>query len=221
MSDLAHWRGARPPAPVVLEGDRVRIEPLRGAAHAADLFAASHGPAADPELWTYLPAGPYASPGAYAAWVRGAEASADPLFHAVVDRRTGRAAGQVSYLRAAPADGSIEIGWIWFGAALQRTAHATEAIHLLARHAFDDLGNRRLEWKCNAANARSRRAAERFGFVFEGIFRQHMVVKGRNRDTAWYSIIDAEWPDRRAAFAAWLDPANFDAAGRQRQPLAR
>ena len=124
-----------------------------------------------------------------------------------------------SYLRIAPEHGSIEIGHIWFGAGLQRTTAATEAIFLLAARAFDGLGNRRLEWKCDAANARSRRAAERFGFTFEGIFRQHMVVKGRNRDSAWYSILDGEWPAVRAAFERWLDPANFDAAGVQRTAL--
>ncbi len=121
----------------------------------------------------------------------------------------------VSFLRCDAAHGSIEIGHIWFGAGLSRTAAATEAIFLLARHAFETLGHRRLEWKCNAANEASRRAADRFGFTYEGTFRQHLVVKGRNRDTAWYSIVDGEWPDRRARFERWLDPSNFDADGRQ------
>jgi RimJ/RimL family protein N-acetyltransferase len=125
-----------------------------------------------------------------------------------------------SLMRLDPDHGVIEVGHIWFAPALQRTRQATEAIYLLARYAFDDLGNRRLEWKCDSLNAPSRRAAERFGFVFEGVFRQHMVVKGRNRDTAWFSITDAEWPARRAAFQEWLAPANFDSSGRQRQPLA-
>ena len=129
------------------------------------------------------------------------------------------ASGVVSYLRIEPEHACIEIGHIWFGAPLQRTPGATETIYLLARHAFDDLGNRRLEWKCDAANARSRRAAERFGFTFEGVFRQHMIVKGRNRDTAWFSLLDSEWPAVRAAFEAWLAPENFDAGGRQRSPL--
>jgi RimJ/RimL family protein N-acetyltransferase len=132
----------------------------------------------------------------------------------------GRAAGVVSFLRMEPAHGVIEIGHIWFGAALQRTPAATEAILLLAREAFDGLGNRRLEWKCDAANARSRRAAERFGFTFEGVFRQHMIVKGRNRDTAWYALLDSEWPAARRAFEAWLEPANFNAGGQQRASLA-
>ena len=125
----------------------------------------------------------------------------------------------VSYLRIEPVHGCIEIGHIWFGAPLQRTRAATEAIYLLAREAFDGLGNRRFEWKCNAANDRSRRAAERLGFKFEGVFRQHMIVKGENRDTAWYSIIDGEWPAVRAGFEGWLDAANFDADGRQRRSL--
>jgi RimJ/RimL family protein N-acetyltransferase len=125
-----------------------------------------------------------------------------------------------SYLRFAPQHRVVEIGHIWFGAALQRTPAATETIYLLARHAFEDMHVRRLEWKCDADNARSRRAADRFGFTYEGVFRQHMLVKGRNRDTAWYSLLDSEWPVARAAFEAWLDEANFDAEGRQRRSLA-
>ena len=149
----------------------------------------------------------------------GMAAARDPVFYALVDPGDGRPRGMASYLRIAPEHGSIEIGHIWFGAGLQRTTAATEAIFLLAARAFDGLGNRRLEWKCDAANARSRRAAERFGFTFEGVFRQHMVVKGRNRDSAWYSMLDGEWPAVRAAFERWLDPANFDAAGVQRTAL--
>jgi RimJ/RimL family protein N-acetyltransferase len=140
-------------------------------------------------------------------------ASEDPLcFAVIVD---GKAAGVVTFMRIEPAHAVIEIGHIWFGAPLQRTPAATETIYVLARHAFDDLGNRRLEWKCDAANARSRRAAVRFGFTYEGVFRQHMIVKGRNRDTAWYAMLDQDWPRIRAAFAAWLAPSNFDAQGRQ------
>jgi RimJ/RimL family protein N-acetyltransferase len=199
----------------VLRGDRVRLEPL-DPAWADDLQAAAAG---DPQLWDYLPYGPFADTAAMRAHLAAQAASADPLFYAVVE--DGRAAGVVSYLRVEPEHGCIEIGHIWFGAALQRTPAATEAIYLLARHAFDDLGNRRLEWKCDAANARSRRAAERFGFTFEGVFRQHMIVKGRNRDTAWFSIVDGEWPAVREAFEAWLAPENFDADGRQKAPLAR
>jgi len=202
------------PGRAAIEGDRVRLEPLDPARHAEDLFAAAQG---DDALWDYLPYGPFADVGALTEHLRAQAASEDPLFFAVVV--DGAAVGVVSYLRIEPAHGCIEIGHIWFGAPLQRTPAATETIYLLARHAFDDLGNRRLEWKCDAANARSRRAAERFGFTFEGVFRQHMIVKGRNRDTAWFSLLDSEWPAARAAFEAWLAPANFDADGRQRSAL--
>jgi RimJ/RimL family protein N-acetyltransferase len=202
-------------------GARVRLEPLDADRHAAELFAAAHGPGADPRLWDYLPYGPFSDVEALHAHLTAQQGSEDPRFYAVVDAATGRAAGVVSFLRVDEANGSIEIGHIWFGGPLQRTPQATEAIHLLARHAFDVLGHRRLEWKCDAANARSQAAARRFGFVFEGIFRQHMMVKGRNRDTAWFSIIDGEWPALDAAFSAWLAPENFDAEGRQRASLAQ
>jgi RimJ/RimL family protein N-acetyltransferase len=206
---------ARPPRRAVLEGSFVCLEPLDVDRHAADLFAAG---GTDPSVWTYLAYGPFADEAEMRAHLAAQAASEDPLFFAVVE--AGRAAGVVSFLRMEPPHGVIEIGHIWFGSALQRTPAATEAIYLLAREAFDGLGNRRLEWKCDAANARSRRAAERFGFTFEGVFRQHMIVKGRNRDTAWYALLDREWPAARAAFETWLDPANFDADGRQRQSLA-
>jgi RimJ/RimL family protein N-acetyltransferase len=207
---------ARLPGREPLAGHRVRLEPLDADRHGADLFAAAQG---DPELWTYLPYGPFATPEALHEHLARQAASLDPLYYAVVDVASGRAAGVVSYLRIEPDHGVIEIGNIWFGAGLQRTPGATEAVYLLAREAFDGLGNRRLEWKCNAENGRSRRAAERFGFTFEGVFRQHMIVKGRNRDTAWYALLDGEWPAARAAFEAWLDPANLDGDGRQRRSL--
>jgi RimJ/RimL family protein N-acetyltransferase len=207
---------ARAPARRSLAGERVRLEPLDPERHADDLHAAAAG---DPRLWDYLPYGPFPDAGEMQGHLARQAGSSDPLFLTVVDSATGRAAGVVSYLRIEPAHACIEIGHIWFGAPLQRTAAATETIYLLARHAFDDLGNRRLEWKCDAANARSRRAAERFGFTFEGVFRQHMIVKGRNRDTAWFSILDSEWPGVRAGFEAWLAPENFDAEGRQRSSL--
>jgi RimJ/RimL family protein N-acetyltransferase len=201
-----------------LAGARVRLEPVDPDAHAAGLFAASHD-GRDPHLWDYLPYGPFADEEALRAWLARAAASEDPLFLAVVDAATGAPSGVVSFLRVEPAHRVVEIGHIWFAPAIQRTPTATEAIFLLARHAFDDLGYRRLEWKCDAANARSRRAAERFGFTFEGVFRQHMIVKGRNRDTAWYAMLDGEWPAVRTGFERWLDPANFDAGGRQRRSL--
>jgi RimJ/RimL family protein N-acetyltransferase len=217
-ADLAGFTPARLPGREALAGERVRLEPLDAARHAADLHAAAI--AGDPALWTYLPYGPFGSAREYEEWVEAVAESEDPRFYAVVEVASGAPAGVVSYLRMAPEHGSIEIGHIWFGAALQRTPGATETIYLLARHAFDDLGNRRLEWKCDAANDRSRAAAERFGFRFEGVFRQHMIVKGRNRDTAWFSILDSEWPAIRTAYEAWLAPSNFDAAGAQRTRLA-
>ncbi len=201
-----------------LRGERVRLVPVKPE-HAEELFAAGHD-GGDPALWTYLPYGPFTHAEEMRLWLSACADSEDPQFFAIVDRATDRPAGMASYLRFAPDHRVVEIGHIWFGAALQRTPAATEAIYLLARHAFSDLGVRRLEWKCDAGNARSRRAAERFGFTFEGVFRQHMLVKERNRDTAWYSMLDGEWPAVRAAFEAWLDDGNFDAEGRQRRSLA-
>jgi RimJ/RimL family protein N-acetyltransferase len=201
---------------MALEGDSVRVEPVDPARHAKQLYESSAGADA---IWDYLPYGSFASQAQFNEWLEARAASSDPLFFAIVDREAGEARGMASLLRMAPEHGVIEIGHIWFAPAMQRSRAATEAIYLLSRCAFE-LGNRRYEWKCNALNQASRRAAERFGFTFEGVFRQHMVVKGRNRDTAWYAMTDAEWPSRRAAFEAWLSPANFDGSGKQRQSLA-
>ncbi len=214
------WTPARAPGREALAGRYVRLEPVDARRHARDLFEASHGAAGDPAIWNYLGYGPFADEDAFAAWAAERAQSNDPLFFAIVDLASGRALGMQSFLRIVPADGVIEIGHIWLSPALQRTRQATEAIFLMARHAFDGLGNRRFEWKCNARNAPSRRAAIRFGFTYEGLFRQHMIVKGRSRDTAWYAMIDTDWPAIRGAFEEWLDPGNFDAAGRQRRPLA-
>ena len=211
------WKFARLPQRVSLEGVTVVLQPVDPAQHAKSLFSSSKGA---PELWNHLAYGPFANQASFTRWLEDRAATDDPLFYALVDRADGAARGMASYLRMEPLHGVIEIGHIWFAPALQRTRQATEAIYLLARHAFDDLGYRRLEWKCDSLNAPSRRAAERFGFVFEGVFRQHMVVKGRNRDTAWYAMTDGEWPLRRAAFEAWLAPGNFDAQGRQVRSLA-
>ena len=192
------------------------LEPVDPDRHGSALFSSSKQA---PELWIHLAYGPFASQAEFTTWLKDRAATEDPLFYAIVDRAAGGARGMASFLRMEPQHGVIEIGHIWFAPALQRTRQATEAIYLLARHAFDDLGYRRLEWKCDSLNLPSRRAAERFGFVYEGVFRQHMVVKGRNRDTAWYSIIDGEWPAVRVAFEAWLAPGNFDQHGQQRRSL--
>jgi RimJ/RimL family protein N-acetyltransferase len=211
------WKFARLPQRVPLEGDAVVLEPVDPERHANDLFSASEGA---PALWDYLAYGPFENQRVFTEWLKERAASDDPLFYAVIDRASRQARGMASLMRIVPEHGVIEIGHIWFAPALQRTRQATEAIYLLARHAFDELGYRRLEWKCDSLNLASRRAAERFGFVFEGVFRQHMVVKDRNRDTAWFSITDADWPSRRAAFEAWLSAENFDPDGRQRRSLA-
>ncbi|HET6521535.1 MAG TPA: GNAT family protein [Geminicoccaceae bacterium] len=221
MGPKVDWRGpARTPERRPIEGDSVRLEPLDPERHGRALYEASHGAGSDPHLWRYLFVGPFPDEAAFRAWLDGCARSEDPLFFAIVDRATGRPSGMASFMRITPGMGVIEIGNIWFAAAIQRTRQATEAIYLMARHAFEELGYRRFEWKCDALNARSRRAALRFGFTFEGIFRQHMVVKGRNRDTAWYAIVDGEWPAIKASFERWLAPENFDAEGRQRVPLA-
>jgi RimJ/RimL family protein N-acetyltransferase len=207
---------AKPPAREPLEGELVRLEPLDPDRHGEDLFNSARG--AD-ESWYYLPYGPFPSRDDFRLWLRAHAASADPLAFAIVDRESGKACGIATFMSIVPEHGVIEVGHIWLSPSLQRTRQATEAIFVMASHAFDVLGNRRLEWKCDAANAASRRAAERFGFVYEGVFRQHRVVKGRNRDTAWYSMTDGEWPRCRAAFEAWLAPSNFDSDGRQRRSL--
>lgn len=212
-----HWQPAQPLRRTALEGMLVRLEPVDVARHADQLFAAQSGA---PELWEYLPYGPFASETDFRAWLTERAGSSDPLFYAIVDRASARAMGMASFLRVEPEHGVIEVGHIWYAPALQRTRHATEAMYVMASHAFEDLGYRRYEWKCNALNEPSRRAALRLGFTFEGVFRQHMVVKGRNRDTAWYSMLDGEWPAARAAFEAWLRPENFDPAGRQLMSLA-
>ena len=208
---------ARPPRRALLEGESVLLEPLDASAHGDDLFAAAQG--AD-ETWHYLPYGPFGSRAEFGVWLGEHAATADPLAFAIVDREAGVARGIATLMSIVPEHGVIEIGHIWLSPSLQRTRQATDAIYVLARYSFDELGNRRLEWKCDAANEPSRRAAERYGFVFEGVFRQHRMIKGRNRDTAWYSITDGEWPRVRAGFEAWLSPDNFDADGRQRNSLA-
>jgi RimJ/RimL family protein N-acetyltransferase len=219
LGEPVDWSGAQHPRRLELRGRYVLVRPVDAAVDAASLYRASHPPGGDERIWTYLRYGPFASVEALEEWLCEAAASEDPLFFAVAPLPEERPLGIVSYLDVTPDAGAIEIGHIWFGTPLQRTVAATEAIFLLARHAFDDLGYRRLEWACNSLNEPSRSAAERFGFRLEGVFRQHQVVKGRNRDTAWYSIVDNEWPATRAAFETWLAPDNFDGDGRQRSSL--
>lgn len=214
-----NWTPASCPRREPLAGRWVSLEPLDAGCHADALYRASHGPEADPLLWLYLGNGPFERLEEYRAWIEQQSASPDPLFFAVVPTG-GEAAGQTSYMRIDPANGVIEIGHIWFGTSMRRTRAATEAIYLMARHAFDDLGYRRLEWKCNDRNMRSRQAAARYGFVYEGTFRNAVVVRDRNRDTAWYSITAEEWPEVRQAFETWLADNNFDANGRQRRSLS-
>jgi RimJ/RimL family protein N-acetyltransferase len=213
------WTPAEAPRRAVLRGSHVLLRPLDAAADSEPLYAVSHPPEGDLAIWTYLFDGPYESAEQLGQLLAQVEKADDPLFFTLVCFPEERPLGMASYLRIEPEHGSIEIGNIWFGKPLQRTTAATEAIYLLVRHAFDELGYRRLEWKCNALNAPSRRAAERFGFTFEGVFRKHLVVKGRNRDTAWYSIVDDEWPAVRAGFDAWLSPDNFGEDGTQKRSL--
>jgi RimJ/RimL family protein N-acetyltransferase len=202
----------------VLAGRFCRLEPLQADRHAEALFAAN---ARDLEgrMWTYLPYGPFPEWESYRGWVEQVGSSRDPLFFAIIDLDTKLAVGIASYLRIMPESGSIEVGHLAYSPLLQRTPTATEAIYLLMERAFA-LGYRRFEWKCDALNAPSRAAAQRLGFSYEGLFRQATVYKGRSRDTAWYSVIDPEWPALQAAFEQWLAPENFDAAGRQRQRLS-
>ncbi len=212
------WSPCPPPPREAMEGSFCRVEPLEPARHAADLFAANRADA-EGRIWTYLPYGPFATLEDYTAWMEQTCRGDDPLFHAIVDKASGKASGVASYLRITPAQGVIEVGHINYSPALQRTPAATEAMYLMMARVFDELGYRRYEWKCNALNEGSRRAALRLGFSFEGIFRQALVTKGRNRDSAWFSILDSEWPAAKAAFQAWLDPANFDDSGKQKRGL--
>lgn len=211
-------RPARRPARVTLEGAYVKLVPLDAAEHAGDLYAPTHG-AGYEALWRYLWDGPFASETEFRAALERKAATEDPLFFAIADPRSGRAMGYASHMRIEPAQRAIEIGGILYVPELQRTRAATEAMYLMARYAFDDLGYRRYEWKCDSMNRPSIRAALRLGFTFEGVFRQHMIVKGRNRDTAWFAMLDSEWPSRKSAFERWLAPENFDFEGRQKTPL--
>ena len=215
---LREWSPRALPPRTAMHGRFSRVEPLDVDRHADELFDANSEDH-DGRNWTYLPYGPFASFGPYRDYLAGAATRGDPLVHAIIDRASSRAVGVASLMRIEPATGVIEVGGINYSPRLQRRPAATEAMYLLMRRVFDELGYRRYEWKCDSLNAASRAAALRLGFRYEGLFRQATVYKGRNRDTTWFSIIDSEWPTLRRAFEAWLDPGNFDTAGRQRRKL--
>ena len=215
---LPHWTARLRPPRSAMEGPFCIVEPVDPARHAAELHAAN---SLDREgrNWTYLPYGPFDRLEDYRAFLE-RELGEDPMRHAIIERRSGRALGVASFMRIDPGAGVIEVGGINYAPPLQRTPAATEAMYLMMRRVFDELGYRRYEWKCDALNAPSRAAAQRLGFQYEGMFRQAAVYKARNRDTCWFSILDSEWPALKTAFERWLDPANFDAQGRQRLNLA-
>jgi RimJ/RimL family protein N-acetyltransferase len=204
------------PGPVVLEGRYGRVERLDTPRHGAALWAAMRD---QERLWTHIPYGPFKDEAGFLGWVENRERREDPYCYAVIDRERG-AVGVAALMEIRPAMRVIEVGHIVYGGPLQRTPLATEAQYLLACYAFEMLGYRRYEWKCNALNLASRRAAARYGFTFEGVFRQHMIVKGRSRDTAWHAMLDSEWPARKRSFETWLAPENFDADGQQKMSLA-
>jgi RimJ/RimL family protein N-acetyltransferase len=216
--DLQHWTARQKPSAPVIEGRYVRLERLDAARHAEELFVASDTAEADQKFrWLYEV--PPADRESFRAWVEKVAASEDPLFYAVIDKASGKVAGRQTYMRIDAGNGAIEIGNIYWGPLVSQRPAATEALYLFAKHAFEDLGYRRFEWKCNNDNLPSKKAAARFGFTAEGVFRQHLVVKGLNRDTAWFSIIDKDWVKLGPAYEAWLEPENFDAEGRQKRRL--
>jgi RimJ/RimL family protein N-acetyltransferase len=215
---LPGWAPVLAPEAVRLPGRYCTLEHLDPGRHAEDLYAA-YAVAPDDRDWTYLPYGPFPTPGSYRDWASAAAESVDPWHYTVVDNATGRALGTLSLMRHDPVNGVIEIGHAVFSRALQRTPISTEAQYLLMRYVFDDLGYRRYEWKCDSLNAPSHKAAERLGFTYEGTFRHAGVYKSRTRDNAWFSLTDQEWPAVREAFQQWLDPGNFGPGGRQCEPL--
>lgn len=208
-----------PPERALLEGRYARLEPLDPARHGKDLLASAQQPGAD-DRFRYLFEEPPADLAAFTSWLERAAVSKDPLFFAVIDKKSGRADGRQSLMRIEPAHGVVEIGHILWGPGIARTRIATEALYLFAHYVFDTLGYRRFEWKCDSLNEPSKRAAQRFGFTFEGVFRQHMVTKARNRDTAWFAMIDCDWQRLRACYESWLQPENFDQAGLQLSKLS-
>jgi RimJ/RimL family protein N-acetyltransferase len=217
--ELSNWKGVERPQRISFDGHYVRLEPLDPAIHGADLLVSGQEPGAE-DRFRYLFEEPPFDRAAFEAWLEKASASVDPIFFAVIDKSTGRAGGRQALMRIDAVHGVIEIGNILWGPAIARTRMATEALFLFASYAFDRLGYRRFEWKCHNLNEPSKRAALRFGFTFEGVFRQHMVTKAHNRDTAWFAIIDKDWPVLRAGYERWLASDNFDEAGRQRARLS-
>ena len=217
MTELRDWQPRPRPGRVALEGFYCRLEPLDAQRHGEDLFAASTAPGVE-ERFRYLTPPPYDREG-FQQWTANAAASEDPLFFAVIDKASGRCEGRQALMRVTPEHGVIEVGNVMWGPAISRTRVATEALFLHGRYVFDTLGYRRFEWKCNSRNERSRRAAVRFGFVYEGTFRQHMIQNGLSRDSAWFAMLDGEWPALRKRFERWLEPGNFDAQGRQKVRL--
>ena len=216
---VPEFDGARRPELVPLQGRFCRLEKLEVGPHSESLYEALR--ADEPgALWTYLGESKPQNLGELSAWIERVSDQSDPAYYALIERSSGRCIGRAAYLRIAPEAGSIEVGSILYSPALQQTPMATEVMYLMMQHAFDDLGSRRYEWKCDSLNEPSRRAAERLGFSYEGLFRQALVYKGRNRDTAWYAIIDKDWPQIRKGYQAWFDPANFDEAGQQKHSLA-
>ncbi|NND91511.1 MAG: GNAT family N-acetyltransferase [Granulosicoccus sp.] len=213
------WEPVPHPSRTVLQGQYGRIEPLDVLTHVDDLFEAFATDQAG-GLWTYMPVGPFASVSELKDWMDESCTGDDPLFQAIIDEKSGKAVGIASYLRIRPEVGVIEVGNIVYSPMLQRTRLATEAMYLMMSRVFDELGYRRYEWKCDALNAASRSAARRLGFTYDGTFEQLTIYKGRNRDTAWFSILDKHWPTIRIAFQAWLDPGNFDAQGQQKRSLS-
>ena len=213
------WSPRDRPPRTAMAGRFCTVAPLDPERHAAQLFAA-YAEDVEGRLWTYLPRGPYASSDEYRRWAETACRGDDPLVHTIIDNTSGDAVGTAAYMRIEPQVGVIEIGSITYSPRLQRRPAATEAMYLMMRRVFDELGYRRYEWKCDSLNAPSRAAAARLGFRYEGLFRQASMTRGRNRDTTWFSVVDREWPALRAAFERWLDPANFAADGTQRDSLA-
>ena len=216
--EVAGWTTRPLPPRTPMVGRYCRVEPLDVDRHAADLHEANLEDA-DGRNWTYLSSEPFTDLNAYRIWLAKMNAGSDPMFHTIIDSKSGKAVGIAAFLRIDAANGVIEVGHINYSPRLQRTPAATEAMWLMMKRAFDELGYRRYEWKCDDLNAPSRLAAERYGFTFEGVFRQALVYKGRNRDTTWYSMIDREWPKRDREFQRWLAEENFDSEGRQKTRL--